>query len=98
MSRALLKKTIHEISELSDPSSYRPIAITSMLMMKWVVNTQLLGYLKDHKLISDRQCKFRHKHYAKSLENKGLTVAAFLEELGVKNENSVGRVLALNLI
>ena len=46
----------------SDPSNYRPIAITSLLskVMERVINTKLLRYLEDHDLLSDRQYGFRH--------------------------------------
>lgn len=44
-----------------DSSNYRTIAITYLLskVMERVVNTQLLDYLEDYQLISDRQDGFR---------------------------------------
>ncbi|XP_052752478.1 uncharacterized protein LOC128201041 [Galleria mellonella] len=46
----------------SDPSNYRPIAIASLLskVMERIINAQLLKYLEDHDLLSDRQYGFRH--------------------------------------
>lgn len=46
----------------SDPSRYRPIAITFLLskVMVRIINAKLLRYLEEHDLISDRQYGFRH--------------------------------------
>lgn len=46
----------------SDPTNYRPIAITSVMckVMERIINAQLVRYLEDHSLISDRQYGFRH--------------------------------------
>ena len=53
----------------SDPSNYRPIAIPSLLskVMESIVNSQLLVYLEDHRLINDRQYGFRHGRYTGDL-------------------------------
>lgn len=53
----------------SDPTNYRPIAITSLLskVMERVINSQLLRYLEEHQLISDRQYGFRHGRSAGDL-------------------------------
>ena len=39
----------------SDPSNYRPIAITSLLskVMESIINSQLLVYLENHRLMTD---------------------------------------------
>ena len=43
--------------DVSDPSNYRPVAITTLLtkMMESITNSQLLVYLTDHRLINNRQ-------------------------------------------
>lgn len=47
----------------SDPSNYRPIAITSILskVMEKIINRKLMSYLEVNKLLSDRQYGFRSK-------------------------------------
>ena len=46
----------------SDPSNYRPIAITSILskVMETIINKHVLNFLESHALISDHQYGFRH--------------------------------------
>lgn len=46
----------------SNPSNYRPIAITSILSktMETIINKQLLSFLESSKLLSDHQYGFRH--------------------------------------
>ena len=77
----------------SDPSNYRPIAITSLLskVMERVLNRRLLQYLEDRQLISDRQYGFRHgrsagdllvyltHRWAEALEGKGEAIAVGLD-------------------
>jgi len=45
----------------SDPSSYRPIALTSCLckIMEGMINDRLIWYLEKHRLLSHIQCGFR---------------------------------------
>ena len=45
----------------SDPSSYRPIALTSCIckIMERMIKDRLLWYLEKHKLLSSVQCQFR---------------------------------------
>lgn len=87
---------IHPIpkkGDRTDPSNYRPIAITSLLskVMERVINTQLLGYLEANQLISDRQYGFRHgrgagdlliyltHQWAAAIESKGEALAGSLD-------------------
>ncbi|XP_052750997.1 uncharacterized protein LOC128200723 [Galleria mellonella] len=77
----------------SDPSNYRPIAIASLLskVMERIVNAQLLKYLEDHDLLSDRQYGFRHSRstgdllvylthrWASAIESQGEALAVGLD-------------------
>nr|XP_037877023.1 uncharacterized protein LOC110384916 [Bombyx mori] len=59
--KTALVHPIPKKGDRSDPSNYRPIAITSLLckIMESIINRQLMGYLEEHQLISDRQYGFR---------------------------------------
>ncbi|CAG4916568.1 unnamed protein product [Colias eurytheme] len=64
--------SVHPIpkkGDQSDPTNYRPIAITSLLskVMENIINSQLLGYLEENQLISDQQYGFRHGRSAGDL-------------------------------
>lgn len=77
----------------TDPSNYRPIAITSILskVMERVINTRLLAYLEENQLINDRQYGFRHgrstgdllayltHRWAAAIESKGEALALSLD-------------------
>ncbi|XP_047543257.1 uncharacterized protein K02A2.6-like [Vanessa atalanta] len=77
----------------SDPSNYRPIAITSLFskVMESIINCQLLRYLEEYQLISDRQYGFRRgrsagdllvyltHRWAEAVESKGEALAASLD-------------------
>ncbi|CAF4937092.1 unnamed protein product [Pieris macdunnoughi] len=80
--------SIHPIpkkGDRSDPSNYRPIAITSLFskIMETIINCQLLWYLEGHQLISDSQYGFRRgrsagdllvyltHRWAEAIESKG---------------------------
>ncbi|CAG4978252.1 unnamed protein product [Parnassius apollo] len=77
----------------SDPSNYRPIAITSLFSktMESIVNCQFMRYLEDHELISDRQygfCRGRSAgdllvylthRWAEAVEFKGEALAVSLD-------------------
>jgi len=47
--------------DTSDPSNYRPIALTSCIckVMERMINSRLVWYLERNKLISPMQCGFR---------------------------------------
>ncbi|XP_047543306.1 uncharacterized protein LOC125075642, partial [Vanessa atalanta] len=77
----------------SDPSNYRPIAITSLFskVMESIINCQLLRYLEEYQLISDRQYGFRRgrsagdllvyltHRWAEAVESKGEALAVSLD-------------------
>lgn len=80
--------------DYSDPSNYRPIAVTSLLskVMERIINIELLGYLEDHQPISDYQYGFRHgrsagnlleylthRCWAEAVESKGKALAVSLD-------------------
>ncbi|MBF2463471.1 reverse transcriptase family protein, partial [Listeria welshimeri] len=91
--KVALVHPIPKKGDSTDPSNYRPIAITSILskVMEQVINAQLLGYLEDHQLISDRQYGFRHgrsagdllvylsHRWATAIESKGEAMAVSLD-------------------
>ncbi|CAF4908224.1 unnamed protein product [Pieris macdunnoughi] len=88
--------SIHPIpkkGDRSDPSNYRPIAITSLFskIMETIINSQLLRYLEGHQLISDSQYGFRRgrsagdllvyltHRWAEAIESKGEALAVSLD-------------------
>lgn len=91
--KTALVHPIPKKGDRSDPSNYRPIAITSLLskVMERLINTQLLRYLEGHQLISDRQYGFRHDRsagdllvylthrWAEAVESKGEALAVSLD-------------------
>ncbi|CAH2041149.1 unnamed protein product, partial [Iphiclides podalirius] len=91
--KAALVHPIPKKGNSSDPSNYRPIAITSLLskIMETIINCQLLRYLEEHQLISDRQYGFRRgrsagdllvyltHRWAEAVESKGEALAASLD-------------------
>ena len=63
---------VHPVPKKGDksiPSNYRPISINSLLskVMEQIINAQLLGYLEERQLPSDRQYGFRHGRSAGEL-------------------------------
>ncbi|KAA5655210.1 reverse transcriptase family protein, partial [Pseudomonas aeruginosa] len=87
---------VHPIPKKGDrsvPSNYRPIAITSLLskIMESIINRQLMGYLEEHQLISDRQYGFRKgrsagdllalltHRWAQAVESKGEALGVSLD-------------------
>ncbi|CAK1586323.1 unnamed protein product [Parnassius mnemosyne] len=58
--KTALVHPIPKKGDSSDPSNYRPIAITSFFskVMETIINSQLMRYLEDHQLISHRQYGF----------------------------------------
>ncbi|CAF4763442.1 unnamed protein product [Pieris macdunnoughi] len=93
---------IHPIpkkGDRSDPSNYRPIAITSLFskIMESIVNCQLLRYLEGHQLISDYQYGFRRgrsagdllvyltHRWAEAIESKGEALAVCLDSESLRS-------------
>ncbi|CAK1589721.1 unnamed protein product [Parnassius mnemosyne] len=67
--KTALVHPIPKKGDRSDPSNYRFIAITSLFskVMETVINSQLMRYLEDHQLISDRQYGFHRGRSAGDL-------------------------------
>ena len=76
----------------SDPANYRPIAITSIIgkVMERIINKQLLAYLEEKSLLSDRQYGFRHKRSAGDL-------LAYVTHLWSDAMDKFGEALAIAL-
>lgn len=76
----------------SDPTNYRPIALTSILskVMERIVNSRLVAYLEDHKLINDRQYGFRCKRSTGDL-------MAYLTETWSRSIHNFGESLSVAL-
>ncbi|XP_013173125.1 PREDICTED: RNA-directed DNA polymerase from mobile element jockey-like, partial [Papilio xuthus] len=87
---------IHPIpkkGDSSNPSNYRPIAITPLFskVMETTINCQLMRYLEEHQLISDRQYGFRQRRsagdllaylthrWSEAIEGKGEALAVSLD-------------------
>ncbi|CAK1584849.1 unnamed protein product [Parnassius mnemosyne] len=91
--KTALVHPIPKKGDRSDPSNYRPIAITSLFskIMESIINCQLMRYLEDHQLISDRQYGFRRgrsagdllvyltHRWAEAVESKGEALAVSLD-------------------
>lgn len=91
--KTALVHPIPKKGDRSDPSNYRPIAITSLFSktMESIVNCQLLQYLEDHQLLNDRQYGFRRgrsagdllvylsHRWAQAIETKGEALAVSLD-------------------
>lgn len=91
--KTALVHPIPKKGDRSDPCNYRPIAITSLLskIMESIINRQLLRYLEEHQLISDRQYGFRQgrsagdllvyltHRWAAAIESKGEALAVSLD-------------------
>jgi len=72
----------------SDPSSYRPIALTSCLckVVKRMINGRLVWYLEKNKLITNMQSGFR-KH--KSTTDNLVWLETFIREAFVQKQHAV---------
>ena len=76
----------------SDPSNYRPIAVTSLLskIMERIIKQNLMDYLETNKLIHDRQYGFRSKRSTGD-------VMAYLTEVWSHSLHSFGETQAVAL-
>ena len=72
----------------TDPSNYRPIALTSCLCktMERMVNDRLVWYLEHHNLLTNIQCGFRQ---GRSTTDHLVRFETFIREGFVKNEHVV---------
>lgn len=91
--RTALVHPIPKKGDRSNPSNYRPIAITSLFskIMESIINRQLLKYLEDQQLLSDQQYGFRRgrsggdllvyltHRWAQAIETKGEALAVSLD-------------------
>lgn len=90
--KTALVHPIPKKGDRSDPSNYRPIAITSLFskIMESIINGQLLRYLEDRQLINDRQYGFRRGRSAGDL-------LAYLTHRWAMAVESKGEALAVSL-
>jgi len=72
----------------SDPSSYRPIALTSCIckIMEQMINDRLVWYLEKHKLLSSVQCGFRKN---RSTTDHLVCLETFIREAFVQRQSAV---------
>jgi len=73
--------------DLSDPSNYRPIALTSCVckVMKRMVNNRLVWYLKRNKLITLMQSGFRK---GRSTTDQLVRLETFVREAFIQKQHS----------
>ena len=78
--------------DLSDPTNYRLIALTSCLCktMERMVNDRLVWVLESKKLLSKFQCGFRKDH---STLDHLVRFEHFIREAFAKKETSFGSIL-----
>ena len=77
------------MTHTSDPSNYRPIALTSCIckVMERMINNRLVWYLERNKLISPMQCGFRKQ---RSTTDHLVRLESFVREAFVQRQHAVG--------
>jgi len=74
--------------DTSDPSNYRPIALTSCIckVMERMINSRLVWYLERNKLISPVQCGFRKQ---RSTNDHLVRLESFVREAFAQRQHAV---------
>ena len=72
----------------SDPSSYRPVALTSCIckIMERMINDRLVWYLEKHKLLTPVQCGLRKNH---STTDQLVRLEKFVREAFIQRQHAV---------
>jgi len=75
--------------DTSDPSNYRPIALTSCIckVMERMINSRLVWYLERNKIISPMQCGFRKQ---RSTTDHLVRLESFVREAFAQRQHAVG--------
>jgi potassium voltage-gated channel Eag-related subfamily H protein 8 len=72
----------------SDPSNYRPIALTSCICktMERMINDRLVWFLESHNLLADILCGFRSQ---RSTLDHLVKLESFIRDAFINNEQAV---------
>ena len=78
----------------SDPSNYRPIALTSCVCktMEWIINARLVWFLESIGLLSNIQCGF---HHGRSTLDHLVRFETFIQNAFAKKEHAVSNFFDL---
>jgi len=76
------------VKDTSDPSNYHPIALTSCIfnVMERMINSRLVWYLEQNKLISPMQCGFRKQ---RSTTDHLVRLESFVREAFAQRQHAV---------